>query len=72
MTSGQTTAGTITDRIVKMGLCPVKCAFNKHLCNKDNCDNGVIDSLRQLLHCDNFLKPWSSEYILTRLLTKAF
>ncbi len=34
--------------------------------------NGIVDSLRTLLYEDNYLKPWSNEYLLVKLLTKSF
>lgn len=34
--------------------------------------DGVVDSLKQLLCHEHFLKPFSDEYVLIRLLTRAF
>jgi hypothetical protein len=69
---GQIVPGTIIDRVIKYGLCPVKCAFEKYMPNSCYEPDGVVDSLRHLLYHDNYIKPWSSEYMLTTLLTKAF
>ena len=72
MSCGKTIPGTITHRITQLGLSPVDCAFTKHIPCHKSCNNGVVDSLSQLIHCDNFIKPWSDEYLLAVLLTKAF
>ena len=69
MSCGKTIPGTITHRITQLGLSPVDCAFTKHIPCHKSCNNGVVDSL---IHCDNFIKPWSDEYLLAVLLTKAF
>jgi hypothetical protein len=71
--TGETVKGTIIDRIVKFDLCPIECAFSKTIpCRFDGQQDGVVDSLKQLIYHDNCIKPWSNEHILTVLLTKAF
>jgi len=71
--TGNTIKGTIIDRIVNVGLCPIKCAFdNTFSLQLNKQPDGVVDSLKQLLYHDNFIKPWSDQHILTVLLTKAF
>ena len=71
--SGNTIKGTILDRIVNIGSCPIKCAYDKNVRMRLNSQpDGVVDSLKQLLFHDNYIKPWSDRYILTVLLTKAF
>ena len=35
-------------------------------------EDGVVDSLKYLIHHENYIKPWSHEFILTTFLTKAF
>ena len=40
--------------------------------NNNSSHDGTVDSLRQLIMHEQFLKPWSSQHILTTLLTKSF
>ena len=56
-----------------MGISPSKLAFayNKVNTAKDS-ENGIVDSLRYLIHSENYVKPWSVEHLMVRLLTKAF
>ena len=35
-------------------------------------DDGVTDTLRYLIHHEDYNKPWSEQHILATLLTKAF
>ena len=35
-------------------------------------DDGIVDSLKHLLHHENYQQPWSLEHLLANLLTKAF
>ena len=72
MSCGKTIPGKITDRIIQLGLSPVACAFNKYIPYANTSRDGVVDSLSQLILSDNFIKPWSYEYTLSVLLTKAF
>ena len=53
---------------------PILGAFTKPspMCFSEEHDNGIVDTLRYLLCHDNFLKPYSDEYIIVSLLTKAF
>ena len=34
--------------------------------------NGAVDSLRTVLFNEHFIKPWSDEYMLVKLLTRSF
>ena len=34
--------------------------------------NGAMDSLRTVLFNENFIKTWSDEYMLVKLLTRSF
>ena len=72
MASGITVPGTITHRLTQLGLSPVECAFTKYVPRHSMYRDGVIDSLSQLIHCANFIKPWSDEYLMSVQLTKAF
>ena len=67
--SGNTIKGTIIDRIVNVGVCPIKCAYDT---KSHSQPAGVVESLKQLLYHDTYIKPWSDQHILTVLLTKAF
>ena len=72
---GVAVPGTIISRLLGMGLSPLLCAFNnKHFSRQNSSDdcNGVVDSLRHLLKHENYLKPYSDEHLLVRLLTRAF
>ena len=70
--SGNTIKGTIIDRIVNFGLCPIKCAYDKNVrMHLNSQPDGIVESLKQLLYHDNYIKPWSDQHILTVLLTKA-
>ena len=71
--TGKAEAGTLLDRVVKGGHNPFNLILNKpkfkqHTTNED----GLVDSLRELLHNENYQKPWSQEHLLANLLTKAF
>ena len=76
MCNGTLYEGTLLDRLIKVGLSPVKVAFSppKQMCLKygTSTANGLVDSLKFLLCHDNFVKPWSEEHFIATLLTKAF
>ena len=38
----------------------------------DELDNGLLDTMRYLVHHDNFIKPYGEEHILLCLLTRCF
>lgn len=63
--------GTLIHRIVSHNLSPTFCAFNRYRFN-DVTENGVVDSLRNLLLHVNFIKPYSEQHILSSLLLRAF
>ena len=74
---GNITKGTLLEKVVKAGYDPLQTIFDKQIPTGSNHDvndqdNGVIDSLRFLLHHEDYNKPWSEEHILATLLTKAF
>ena len=67
--------GTIVSRILKLDACVIKSAFTKcdyKLYRVSDGADGVVDSLRSLLRHEHFLKPYSDEHTLIRLLTRAF
>ena len=62
---GNTVPGTLLDRVVSMGESPISRALNKPRDIKYvQCSNGHVDSPRQLLFNDNFIKPYFQENIL--------
>ena len=65
--------GTIVDRLVNMGADPLP-IINVSSLGPTNLrsTDGVVDSLRSLLLNDNYIKPWSTEYFLVKLLTRSF
>lgn len=70
---GRIVPGTIVDRLLKCDVSPIEVLFNtvpaKH---EIETNNGVVDSLRMVLHSENFIKPWCDEYILVKLLTRCY
>jgi hypothetical protein len=71
--TGKAESGTIVDRLLTYGMCPIKSAFERTIPpNLSPERDAVMDSLKYLLFHENFIKPWSNEYLLTKLLTKAF
>jgi hypothetical protein len=77
MANGTIVPGTSISRMLKMGLNPVKCAFNKLNTCYDGAPyvhntDGIVDSLKCLLQHEHFIKPYSDEYTLVKLLTRAF
>ena len=65
--------GAIVDRILKLGYSPVDVLLS-NVCDihASVIDNGAVDSLRTVLFNENFIKPWSDEYMLVKLLTRSF
>ena len=69
---------TILGRVVASGAS----VLNAALCNETRgayrintpsaIDNGIVDSIKTLIRHEHFIKPYSEEHILTRLLTRAF
>jgi hypothetical protein len=71
--TGSCVNGTLMSNLVKSGASPIDIICEKPTRpNLVNCADGVVDSLRYLLFHENYIKPWSHEYLLTSLLTKAF
>ena len=71
--TGKAEKGTLLDRVIKAGYNPINLIFNKpkFKLNSTN-EDGLVDSLRQLLHHENYQTPWSQEHLLANLLIKAF
>jgi hypothetical protein len=74
MLSNKITKGTLLHRLLRTGSSPVKTIVTKKpkLCHPHPPRDGFIDSLEYLLLHENYVKPWSSEFILTTLFTKCF
>ena len=65
----QLVPGTLPDRLKAKGLT----LFNPVMpLEPPSDDNGLVDSLRTILSNENFLKPYSDELVILRLLTRAF
>jgi len=78
LVTGSCINGTLLSSLLSFGMNPLSvisekpnCKYNFINSHVDNSD-GVVDSLFYLLHHENFVKPWSQEFVLVTLLTKAF
>ena len=73
LTSGHLTKDTLLHRLVKSGHDPCKLIAGPgpKVRTPINSD-GVVDSLRYLVFHQNFIKPWSEEYLTAGLILKAF
>ncbi len=73
MCNGTVVPGTLVSKILSMNVNVLSYAFNQ--CNSYlpsfDC-NGHIDSIRNLIYHENFIKPYSDEHTLVYLLTKSF
>ena len=72
---GHVIKGTLVWRIKNLGLSPILNAFIKPSVpnvTAYNADDGVVSSLRYLLCHENYMKPYSTEHLLSQLLTRAF
>ena len=74
--TGCTVKNTLIDKIVTMGFSPLSVAMDASFKCKLSCktqdDAGIVDSLQYLLFHDNYIQPWSDEYSLVKMLTRAF
>ena len=72
--NNDTIPNTLIQRILSQGVSPVKVILNKPkgFSRKQNCDNGITDSLRSMLFHDNYVKIDSNEHLLASLLLRAF
>ena len=74
ITDGTTIPGTLIDRLVHLGDSPIKGGFVKPSVAEYNFKAGVdglVDTVRHLLHSEHFCKRTSEEHRLVRLLTNA-
>ena len=71
--TGKLIKGSILQRIVSAGHSPVNIMLKYRNVNSSSyADNGIVQSLKYLIHHENYTKPWSDEYFMTKMLTKAF
>jgi hypothetical protein len=65
---------TLLGRVINFGESVLNLAFchSRPGTTRVYTDNGTVDSLKVLIMHENFIKPYSEEHILTRLLTRAF
>ena len=72
--TGKLISGTLIHKIVNYGFAPLDIIARQDKFRKSSQreDNGIVHSLRHLIFNDNYIKPWSDEYFLTKLLTRAF
>ncbi len=77
--TGTIVKGTLLERVILSGASPmdllcqnedVSCFSARQRYEKGS--NGIVDTMQTLLFHDNFIKPWSAEYNLLRLLTSSF
>ena len=70
--AGKVVPGTLLSRVLKTGVSPTRAAFNHLVYKSANETNGVTDSLHYLITHKNFIKPWSKEYAMAKLITRSF
>ena len=70
--TGQVTHGTLLARVLESGTSPIHAALYKPRMTKTLETDGIVDSIKQLICHENFLKPHSDELNLVRLLTRSF
>ena len=67
-------SGSILQRIVKMNKSPIMSMFGIRSSDTNSIihEDGLADTLQNLLLHDNYVKPWSDEYSMVKLLTRSF
>ena len=67
-------SGSIIQRIVKMNKSPIMSMFGIRSSDKNSIihEDGLADTLHNLLLHNNYVKPWSDEYSMVKLLTRSF
>ncbi len=70
--------GTLLERVILSGASPMNilCQNEDASCfsarqRYEKGSNGIVDTMQTLLLHDNFIKPWSADYNLLRLLTSS-
>ena len=63
--------GSLVNLIVDMGISPASLIFRgcTNSSQSSYTPDSLIDSIRVMLYNDNYIKPWSNEYLLVKLLT---
>ena len=62
--------GTLLQRVVSMGISPVKAIFQRYHMNvttPDTVQDGVVDSLKYLISYEQFIKPYPEQHIRGQL-----
>ena len=73
ISSGKLYDGTLTERLISSGHSVTQIISDSDEPHYNpRSENGIVDSLRTLIYSENFLKPYSEEHLLVKLLTKAF
>ncbi len=70
--SGQCEPGTLIERVVQAGISPTRAMMSKVRLPNEKQSDGVIDTIKYMLHHCDFIKPDSCERQLVRLLTRCF
>ena len=65
-------AQTLIARIFKIGISPTSLLQCNKRSSQTKATDGLVDSLSAILYNDNYIKPWSTEYLLVKLLTRSF
>ena len=65
---------SLVSRLCNMGVSPLIAAFTrqKHYGRTIDTEDGIVDSIRQLIMHENFMKYHSDEHTMTMMLLKAF
>ena len=75
MCKGTIVPGTLVCNLLQKGISPMHYTLNNNRINLPKFDTGInghIDSIRDLLFHDNFIKPYSSQHLLAYMLLKHF
>jgi hypothetical protein len=70
--TGKCTPGTLISRVVAYDESPVHAIFHKMKFAPNFKTDGIVDSIKSMMCHSNFIKPYSIEKDLVRLLTRSF
>ena len=70
--TGKSVTGTLINRVLKYDESPVHALLNKIKVVQTFKEDGIIDSIKYMLCHIHFIKPYSIEQDIIRLLTRAF
>jgi hypothetical protein len=66
-------ANTLVGQVITLGASPVGAALNRvKLPHVTMANDGVVDSLRQLIHHEDYQRPYSEQYKMVKLLCCTF